>query len=65
MLKFIKHHMEGIDGIEIFPIISFLIFFSVFVLMLIYVIKADKNRMNILSHLPLDNNQDNDYEKAK
>lgn len=65
MLKFIKHHMEGISGIEIFPMISFLIFFSFFVLMLIYVIKADKKRLNVLSNLPLENNQDQDYEKAK
>lgn len=57
--------MEGISGIEIFPMISFLIFFSFFVLMLIYVIKADRKRMNILSNLPLENNQDHDYEKAK
>lgn len=65
MLKFIKHHMEGITGIEIFPMISFLIFFSFFVLMLIYVVKADKKRLKVLSHLPLDNNQDQNYEKAK
>ncbi len=57
--------MEGISGIEIFPMISFLIFFSFFVLMLIYVIKADKKRLNVLSNLPLENNQDQDYEKAK
>lgn len=65
MLKFIKHHMEGISGIEIFPMISFLIFFSFFVLMLIYIIKADKKRLEILSHLPLEPNKESDYEKVK
>tara|TARA_R110002124_G_scaffold250978_1_gene416113 strand:+ start:243 stop:440 length:198 start_codon:yes stop_codon:yes gene_type:complete len=65
MLKFIKHHMEGISGIEIFPMISFLIFFTFFVLMLVYVLKADKQRLKVLSNLPLENNQDHDYEKAK
>lgn len=54
MLKFIKHHMETISGIEIYPMISFLLFFSFFVLMLIYVIKADKKRLSRISQLPLD-----------
>ncbi len=57
--------MEGISGIEIFPMISFLIFFTFFVLMLVYVLKADKQRLKVLSNLPLENNQDHDYEKAK
>lgn len=46
--------METISGIEIYPMISFLLFFSFFVLMLIYVIKADKNRLSRISQLPLD-----------
>lgn len=54
MLKFIKHHMETITGIEIYPMISFLLFFSFFVLMLVYVIKADKKRLSRISQLPLD-----------
>jgi hypothetical protein len=54
MLKFVKHHMESIDGIALFPMISFLLFFSFFVLMLLYVWKADKKRMHALSALPLD-----------
>ena len=56
--------METITGIEIYPLISFLIFFSFFVLMLIYIIKADKKRLSTLSNLPLDNPQNIDYEKA-
>lgn len=57
--------MESISGIEIFPMISFFIFFSFFVLMLIYIIKADKTRLNTLRHLPLDNTNDFDHEKAE
>ena len=33
MLKFIKHNMETISGIEIYPIISLLIFFLFFVVL--------------------------------
>jgi hypothetical protein len=55
MLKFISHNFDGMDGIEIYPIISLLLFFIVFVTMLIIVIKMPKNRIDELSQLPLDN----------
>ncbi len=65
MLKFVKHHMESITGIEIYPLISFIIFFTFFVLMLAYLIKADKSRMEKIAALPLDDQPLNttDYEK--
>ncbi len=54
MLKFIKHHMEGIDGIEIYPIISLLIFFTFFVILFLWVFTAKKKYLDEVSHLPLD-----------
>lgn len=65
MLKFIKHHMESITGIEIYPIISFLIFFTFFVLMLVYIIRSSNKKMEILSALPLDNPKEFEHEKAE
>ncbi len=66
MLKLIKHHMESISGIEIYPLISFIIFFTFFVLMLIYVLKADKKHMADLGALPLDLETNTpDHEKEK
>jgi hypothetical protein len=55
MLKFIKHHMDTIEGIEIYPIISLLIFFSFFVTLFLWVIKSKKSYIDKVSHLPLDN----------
>jgi len=52
MLKFVKHTMETIDGIAIFPIISFVIFFSFFVGLLIWVFRADKNYIKYVEELP-------------
>ncbi len=65
MLKFVKQHMESIAGIEIYPLISFVIFFTFFVLMIVYLIKADKNRMKKIATLPLDDQPFNttDHEK--
>jgi cytochrome c oxidase cbb3-type subunit 4 len=54
MLKFIKHHMETIIGIELYPIISLLIFFIFFTLLLIIVMKTRKERISELSAMPLD-----------
>lgn len=55
MLKFIKHTMETIVGIEIFPIISFLIFFSFFVGLIIYVLRMKKDHVEEMGGLPLEN----------
>lgn len=65
MLKFISHNFDGMDGIEIYPIISLLLFFIVFVTMIIIVIKMPKNSVEEISQLPLDkdtNSKENNHE---
>jgi cbb3-type cytochrome oxidase subunit 3 len=57
--------METIDGIEIFPIISFLIFFTLFVAVLYYVIRKDKKSIEEVSLLPLDNSNPHSHEELK
>jgi hypothetical protein len=47
--------MDTIVGIEIFPIISFLIFFSFFIGLLIYVKRLSKDHVNEMGALPLEN----------
>ncbi len=59
MLKFIKHNLEGIDGVEIYPIISLLIFFAVFIAMFVIVIKLPKSRIEEISRFPLDDDTNN------
>ncbi len=59
MLKYIKNHMESITGIEIYPIISLLIFFLFFVVLFWWVISAKKDYIQTVSNIPLDN-QNND-----
>ena len=55
MLKFIKHHLDTISGVEIYPIISLVLFFTIFVIMLVYVFKIPKKNIEEVSNLPLDN----------
>ncbi len=57
MLKFVKHHMETIAGIEIFPIISFIIFFTFFTVVLGYLIFQRTAYFDKMSMMPLDDNQ--------
>lgn len=54
MLKFVKHHMETIIGIEIFPVISFLIFFIFFVSLSFYVFSLRKPYIAEVESLPMD-----------
>lgn len=58
MLKFVKNHMESITGIEIYPIISLLIFFLFFVALFWWVVSAKKEHINTVSNIPLDNQKD-------
>lgn len=57
MLKFIKGHMESIEGIQIFPIIAFLIFFIFFVVLGIVVFAQRKDYFDSVSQLPLDDTE--------
>ena len=54
MFKYIKEHLTNIDSLSIYPVISLLIFFVFFVALLYYVKKMDKNKVEEISKLPLD-----------
>ncbi|MCX7550149.1 CcoQ/FixQ family Cbb3-type cytochrome c oxidase assembly chaperone [Xanthomarina sp. F2636L] len=58
MLKFAKNYMDSIAGIEIFPIISLLIFFTFFVVLFWWVFTAKKDYIKEVSDMPLDNQKD-------
>ncbi len=60
MLKFVKNHMESIDGIATYPMVSLLIFFVFFTLLFWWVFTASKAHIKEMGELPLDNdNQQN------
>lgn len=56
MLKFVKHHMETIAGIEIYPVVSLIIFFSFFMLLGLWVFTYKKEKINELSNIPFNEN---------
>ena len=53
MLKFIQHHMDTISGIGIYPVISFVLFFGVFIVALVLVRKASRTHIDHMASLPL------------
>lgn len=54
MFKFIKQYAEQMDYAVVYPIISLIIFFVFFILLLAFVKKMGKKRAEELSALPFD-----------
>lgn len=57
MLKFVKHNMETIMGIDIYPIISLVLFFIVFISFFIWAMTYSKDKIKELSELPFKDEQ--------
>ncbi|MFT5886737.1 MAG: hypothetical protein ACI9IP_003206 [Arcticibacterium sp.] len=55
----LKNYMASIEGISIYPIISLSIFFAFFVLLGIFVFKADKDYITHMENIPLDDENNN------
>lgn len=52
-MKF-RNYLESITGIGIYPLISLLLFGTVFILVILYVIGLDKNKVKEIKNLPLE-----------
>jgi cbb3-type cytochrome oxidase subunit 3 len=53
-MKFI-HYIEKISGIDILGLVSLLIFVLFFTVMLVWVFRVNKKKLDEISHIPLDN----------
>lgn len=51
-----KDVLRSIDGIEIFPILSLIIFVLFFTVLMIYILKVDKKFISDMKDLPLKDN---------
>ena len=50
-----SNYLSTIEGIEIFPVVSLILFFTVFCVIIYRTYKADKKFIKHMSCLPLDN----------
>lgn len=52
-----KNVLQAVDGIAIYPVISFLIFFIFFIGLALFVVFSDKKHITAMSQLPLQHDQ--------
>ncbi len=64
MFKFIKQYAETMENAAVYPVISLLIFFIFFVVLLVYVKKMDKQSVEVLSNIPLEGANDNNNQQS-
>lgn len=57
MFKFISQYTGSMDHAAIYPVISLLIFFIFFVVLLVFVKKMDKKSVQVLSNIPLEDTE--------
>ena len=57
-MKLAINYLNGIDGIGITQSISFVLFFTMFLLILYYVLRTNKEYYTPVSAMPLDDNND-------
>lgn len=56
----IRNVLESIDGVNIYPIISLTIFFTLFTAALVYAFRANKDSIKTLSEMPLKDSHEAD-----
>ena len=54
-----QYLFDSIAGVEIFPIISLILFFLLFLGIVVWAIRADKNYLKKMKELPLDMSNNN------
>jgi hypothetical protein len=61
-MKIVSHTLEQISGVEIYPIISLLLFFVFFIIVGYMVLTTDKEHIEEMKNLPLDSDMDQNDE---
>ena len=61
-MKIVMNTLEKIQGVEIYPIISLVIFFSFFAIMTYLVFNLDKGYINNMKNMPLEDDDNDTFE---
>ena len=56
----IRNYLQSIEGVEIYPLISLVVFVLFFVIMFIWILRVDKNYIKEMEELPLDLEKNSD-----
>ena len=60
-----KNILQTIENVEIWPIISLVIFFLFFIGVLVYVLRTDNEFIRKMKELPLDDTESSDNKKSE
>jgi cbb3-type cytochrome oxidase subunit 3 len=60
----LSQYLSAIDGVETYPIFSLLIFIPFFVAVTIWIFKLDKQYLNHMSELPLDDSHEQSEQRV-
>ena len=55
----IRNYLQSIEGIEIYPLISLVVFVIFFIVIFVWILKIDKNYIKEMKELPLDQDDRN------
>lgn len=58
MFKFIQKYTETMENIAVYPMISLLVFFIFFIVLLYLVIRMDKKSVQTLSNIPFETEEE-------
>ena len=56
-----KEILQSIEGVSVYPIISLIVFVLFFALILIWLLKVDKNYIKKMENLPFENEKENNF----
>ena len=59
----IKDYLQNINGVEIYPIISLIVFVIFFTAIIIWLVKVDKKYINKMENLPFEKNEESNINR--
>lgn len=63
-MRYVKHHLAQLEGVEVWPMISLLLFFAFFILLGWWVVRMRKSHVDEMAQMPLKPDETPDMGKA-
>ena len=57
----IRELLQSVEGISVYPIISLIVFVLFFVIILVWMLKVDKNYIKKMENLPFEKEEENNF----
>jgi cytochrome c oxidase cbb3-type subunit IV len=57
----IKELLQSVEGVSVYPIISLIVFVLFFVIILVWMLKVDKNYIKKMENLPFEKKEENNF----